>query len=638
MTDGSNQTIVIRHHGMRHVTQDEVIPALEAIDRPPKFLIDEEVDTAQFATEPDGVNWDQSHGEIWKRSQELAKTMHENPGAHLAYFGGYPEVPHVVALAAYLGEIWPIDVFDLRGTSDWRWPSSEKSLALETIGVPRDPASTSGAAVLRLEISASIDESLIRGFVTETEEVAHVRIRPTAAAQANDSAIVPEGSDASEATTTLIRGPGYGSRINSPADVKEVADAVREAINGILESRPNVSSIHLFVAAPVSAAFATGRELRIRNGPPVQTYRHRRNTQDGRARFSAAILLKAGGPDEADVPVTEEEARHAAELRTDVWGEALREVEDYVDFKRRNASEGDGWYEKLEPREELTRVRPFPSLPPLERIYPNGKSTVDVIPLEPPNYFGYQRANRVWRVSDRFLLRLNSAFQHDISDLRTLVRMFMLHEMSHLAHGIVKGKVEEVGKFPNVLEHVDYTADLYAILHELNRELITDPSLPSDYDTLKTRVSSLIDLVIRSFWAFDDDPPLDRMEFRRIRRYLNWYWQQVRIEYSETRLQMAAILARKPVIEIAGLESSVESRRYYASLKRLDPLVGLELALVLDKAEELWRIASSPTVPLTELVAAFREARHTDIRQLFRQIFEHVSGSKHPLPAEADVP
>jgi hypothetical protein len=60
---------------------------------------------------------------------------------------------------------------------------------------------------------------------------------------------------------------------------------------------------------------------------------------------------------------------------------------------------------------------------------------------------------------------------------------------------------------------------------------------------------------------------------------------------SRTPLQLAAVLARKPIVEIAGLEPQVESRRYYGSLHRFDRLVGLELGIVLDN-EEIWRIAS----------------------------------------------
>jgi hypothetical protein len=159
----------------------------------------------------------------------------------------------------------------------------------------------------------------------------------------------------------------------------------------------------------------------------------------------------------------------------------------------------------------------------------------------------------------------------------------------------------------------------------------------SYFDGLRLHTAYLIDLVIRSFWAFEDRPPLERMEIRRLRRYMNWYWQRERVLRCRTPLQLAAVLTRKPVIEIAGLEHSIESRRYYGHLRRFDPLVGLELALVLDN-EELKRIPTSVTVPLEKLMEAFSVHDHDQIQQGFRQIFDEAETSKHALPRDEDIP
>jgi hypothetical protein len=604
--------IIIRHHGMRPVTRDEAVATLTTAGAPLGFPIDVEVNTSQFSTDGDGVAWDASNGHLWARAREISQLIEATPGARVVYFGGYPEVPHVVALGAYLGEHWNIEVFDRRPDGDWRWPVEEKTLTLDVLGVPSDQAPTGGVAVLRVEITATVDETLIRRFVSATEEVAHVRVRPI-------------GAD-----------PAPVVRIQSRADVEEVRRAVRHAVSSILEQRPNTRLIHLFVAAPVSASFVTGQELRIRNTRSFETYRHRA-TAHQEDRLKAAFRITATGPDVADLPVTESERQRAAGLRLSVWEAALRDVERYAADKRRHAQPTDRWYTRLVPEHELERVRPYPALPPIHRVIDNEPSSVDPVPMEPPNYYGYQRADRRWRVSDRFLLRLESAFSGDLAEARTLVRLFMFHEASHLAHGIVKGKVEEVGKFANSLEHVDYTADLYAILHELDRGIRDDAAPLSSFSALRERVVTLIDLVIRSFWAFDEDPPIERMEIRRIRRYMNWYWQQVRAHYCRSPLQLAAVCARKPIIEISGLEPSVESRRSFGSLRRLDPRLKPELAIVLDN-EELWRIPTSVTVPLEELIVAFRERNHADIRQAFRQIYENVTSSKHELPREEEIP
>jgi hypothetical protein len=100
----------------------------------------------------------------------------------------------------------------------------------------------------------------------------------------------------------------------------------------------------------------------------------------------------------------------------------------------------------------------------------------------------------------------------------------------------------------------------------------------------------------------------------------------------ESRHQLAAVLARKPIVELAGLEPSVASRRYYGSLTRVDASVGLELGIVLDD-EELKRVFSSVTVPLHELIAAFKNRDHAAIQQTFRQVFEEI-GSSGALPKQ----
>jgi hypothetical protein len=281
-------------------------------------------------------------------------------------------------------------------------------------------------------------------------------------------------------------------------------------------------------------------------------------------------------------------------------------------------------------------VRPFPTLPPVYTLI-ESRSTVDPVSIDPPRYYGYQRGERVWRVNDRFLLKLDQAFNGNLDDGRALVRLFFFHESLHVAHGITKSKVEEVGKFANGLEHVDYTADLYGILHEIDLSVEEAPPILADFDAFKRLTAHLIELVLRSLWTFEDPPPLDRMEIRRIRRYMNWYWQRERVLRATSFLQLTAVLARKPIVEVAGLEPAVEGRRYFGKLRRFDATVGLELGIVLDN-EELKRIPTSATVPLEELMKAFSNHDHERIKQGFRQVYDEAETSKWALPHLDDIP
>ena len=595
------RVITIRHHGMRHVHEEAVDAALdEAYGGSPSF-IDRQIDTDQFALEQGGVNWDSLHESIWKFACDLKDLFKEHPGSRITYFGGFPEVASVIALGAYLGEEWNVDAFDLRGSNDWRWPRTERTLSVEVEGLPDKRESFAGPASLRIEMSAPVSESHVETFVPSKQSAAAIRIGP-----AN-------------------RLPQYGDLVQSARDVTEVREAVRTALASLLSLRPNVTELHVFVAGPPSIALAVGQELRLRNGLPIYTYRHRA-TANG-PTMAQALLIAPTGPTEAELPLSEEQLQRASDIRQRVWARAVRDLESYSASKEQDKRDNERWYERLLIRGDLARIRPFPPLPPVYEVIAS-HSEVDPIPLEPPDDYAYSRG--VWRINDRLLIALDAGLKDDESILQS-IRMFMLHEASHRQHSIVKGKADEVGKFPNSLEHADFTADLYAILHELDRSLKDNADLLTNFLALRRKVDALIDLIVRSFWAFEPQPPLLRIETRRLRRHLNWYWQQARVQRCETSLQLFAALCRQPVIEIAGMEQSVVSRRVYASLTRYDKDVHLELGLILDN-EELWRVKDSATVPLRNLIGAFRMRDHETIQKQFGRIFEDVAGSKHALP------
>lgn len=582
---------------------------------------DTEVDTSLFAHEIENGSWGASHGLVWRAAADLRELLQRTPDTHVLY-AGLAEVPHVVALGAYLGDEWAVECYDFhRDTGTWTWPTAEPTLTLESAGLPRERVATRGAAVLRVEISASVDDAHVRAFVPEADEVAHVRIRPAAGVA-----------------------PAIADRVRSPADVAEVRRAVRTAVTALVEHRPNLTAMHLFVAAPVSACFVTGQELRIRNNPPVHTYRYRRGPEGGGV-MREAIRLTSTGPARAVVPPTDDERARAAASRTEFWLPSIRDVEQYAERKadvavqaREAGAAAAPWFAALggpEWRRALARFHPFPALPPVQRVVE--RPTIEVVaPDNPEVEFGFQRATRRWLIGDQLALGFERAFP-DRAERRSLARIFLFHEYLHLIHGITKASATEVGKFANGLEHADYLSDLYGILHEADWETDAMPALRTDFGAFRARVAGLIDLVVRSFWAFEPPAPLDEMEFRRMRRYMNWYWQLERVRMAGDWTQLAAVLARQPVVEIAGLEPRVESRRHYGSLRRFDSAVGLELGIVLD-SEQLFRVKSGVNTPLGEMAEAFRTHDHSAIQAVFRGVYAEVEGTGNHLPRPEQYP
>lgn len=86
--------------------------------------------------------------------------------------------------------------------------------------------------------------------------------------------------------------------------------------------------------------------------------------------------------------------------------------------------------------------------------------TVDPEPFTGGEYGHANDSNR-WRLSDTLLIGLSEACQDD-RELTQLIRLFLFHEYLHSHHSLTKYNAEGVGRFANVLERLDYMADLYA--------------------------------------------------------------------------------------------------------------------------------------------------------------------------------
>jgi hypothetical protein len=605
--------VIIRHLGMRGVDLDEIVAALGGLGSLEGVPIEEIVDTGRFAEDVDAGNWGPSHGEVWRRAREIRERLRSASNPRVIYAGGMPEVAHAIAFGAYLEEQWEIEFYDFHNGA-LVWPSAERTLDLgDATGLPLDMMTTAGPAVLRVEISYRVTDEQIRQFVSAEEQVADVRIAPAADPR-----------------------PGL---VRSPADVAEIRRAVSHAITTLVERRPKLTTIHLFVAAPVSACVVIGQELRLRNHPAVQTYRHRRDA-NGASQTTEALRLTSHGPAVADIPLTPEQSARAEALRSELWAVAIGDLERYAERKQREArrdgarAERHRWYDGLPWADEIKRLRPFPALPPVEAMVKRPARVANES-FEREG-FGFQREDRVWRINDGFSVRLFDKFPDEI-ERRALVRVFLFHEYLHEVHGITKESYREIGKFPNALERADYMCDLYGVLHEVDLEADADHALHADFERYKRRVGDLIDLVLRSFWVFENPAPLDELEIRRVRRYMNWYWQQVRVRRSETPLQLAAVLSRQPIVEIAGLATRAEGRRYYCSFRRLDRDVGLELAFTLD-SEQVARVKSGVNTPIDELIRAFRDHNHRDIQEFFRRAYAELEMTGHVLPREEDLP
>jgi hypothetical protein len=132
--------------------------------------------------------------------------------------------------------------------------------------------------------------------------------------------------------------------------------------------------------------------------------------------------------------------------------------------------------------------------------------------------------------------------------------------------GLTSATSPEIGRFAKVPEDIDYHADVWSLLYERKLAQTTAPDEVKDDGVF---VRSLIRLAVETMFSFDDEPgPTTAMQVRRVARYLIWAWQYLETERSHSGSDVSAVLAAKPMIELAGPEIRARSNRVWFLLDR----------------------------------------------------------------------
>jgi hypothetical protein len=577
--------LIIRHQSpLRVADEGEPLSAFDSaeLQLPRGELV---LDTRPLAEDVEGGFWRSSDEWVRRTADNLrAKISTEGGDAH--YFG-IAEVPHVLGLAAHLGDEILVQPHDYdRDAHSWRWPSDARALTMEMSGAPTEFVSQSGEAVLVVEVSYPVSQADVEAVVG-SETLASIRIRPT------------ERNPA----PTIVR---------SPDDVRAVRERVRDALAAIAQNRPGVTLIHLFIAAPMSVTFAVGQELRLRNGRDVQTYRYR--SSDAAERYKPALLLTARGMTGATRQLATEHQAQAAELRSVCRG-ALEDVKAHAAMIPNESP----WYSALEPKAVLAEVAPFRTLSPLSQVvdqsdrFSDGARDRDyALPKDRP---------RTWEMSDSLVLDFYSGANKDPERMRSLARLFFYHEYLHDWQDLTKYTAEDVGSFANCLEAIDYMADTYALLHQLDRAIRGGHI--GDENDQQQFLADQIGLAIASFWAFEPAPPHHEWQERRLRRYLNWYWRRVQIRDAPDLRTALTTLARRPSIEIAGFKYRTGGGRHYVLLNEPRPGDVPEIGLVLEDGR-FTRRGTTTDLGIEALMRAFGEQDRPAIDVFFNSLMEHT--------------
>src|SRR5262249_50103620 len=82
--------------------------------------------------------------------------------------------------------------------------------------------------------------------------------------------------------------------------------------------------------------------------------------------------------------------------------------------------------------------------------------------------FRYDERQSVWLLGSGFLSSLYRRFPSEEARRRA-IRMLFLHEGVHSVHRLSRTVSRQIGRFPKLVEEIDYQADVWGMLHELKR-------------------------------------------------------------------------------------------------------------------------------------------------------------------------
>lgn len=507
----------------------------------------------------------------------LVPAMEKHPDHTIIYFGSAP-VPLAIHLGALLSTWRQVDLIPhhhIRRT--WGWFPHEAGHEPEVVcaGMPDYKDRSPGEALIRVSTSHPVDPLLTRRVVAS----ALVEI---------DIGLKNPREDAFASLSEML----------------SVAAEFRRALDLIGDHFSGVSRVHLFASVQPGIAMLLGAQISSTMHLPVQTYQYTRSADPP---HHPAVLVNA--KIRAELPLlTAEQQALAAEDRKNL----TRDLERIKGFAQRETRDGHSvWLANVlsETDQRECFGGSWHHLPPLWHI-PLATTSVDTSLQDVPDSFRLH--NGQWQVDDRWLAHLATRIP-DRSQRQRALRMLLLHEGLHRGpQGVTRATSRQVGRFPKVLEEVDYQADVWALLYE---RALSEIESPSAVNPPQNFFMDAIRTAIETMWAFDmDDAPLQEIQVRRLSRYLIWYWQYLLLERGTGRasemtlLEAVRILAERPQLELAGPRLCTHDERLFFSL---DPSQMRTPELAIYHRGKFHRDGARDDLSFAELLASFSE-RDTD--------------------------
>lgn len=588
----SNKIVIIKHAVHNSISNEEVEAALsEELSQSERIFV-EVVPVKVSLDESGDVHWPTAaRHQKQQFEQEIKPILDSNPDAIVAYFGLAP-IPLAAHLGYLVGPFRKTKVFQRHHESkSWKWPNSgneDKGIALKS-REPKELFEMPGDVILRVKTSFDIIPEITTELVKEHSREIDIQ--------------------AKELSKDFFE---------SEAQIERFANDYCNALDSIATFLPKTDTIHLFAAIPVGLAFLIGAKINPNVHPRVQTYQFSK-IKNGSYDPALALQNQSNEPEQ----LTDDEKKTVDELRELLIGEYER-IKAYTEWVGKNRDNDDtSWaatiFEKGKIPSKLTEGR-WGYMPPISDT-PILDSFIDKTVTNSGEQF-YDDPRRAWLLDDYFLHALKKRLV-EIEKIKQAFRLFIFHESLHFQLGLSSYQAQGIGRFPRVLEEADFYADVWAMINEYG--FTRFHSGTAQVLDSSNFFSSLIELALETFWAFDTNADMFRPQVRRVNRYLIWYYMMAQLRLSKMKDIDETIerMTIKPIVDLRGAttKSDPEGRIEYLFNGAASSTIAMA---VYDYQNRIIRITTDNNIPLEELPKAFITRDGNRLKGILNAFFDAV--------------
>jgi hypothetical protein len=568
--------VIIKHQIFGEITDAEVLEQLPKSGATPIykiFDIKREIIPMENVHQLDSVEY-----RIYQKNvidTEIKPFLRAHPDYKVLYFGT-ATIPIALHLGYCFGSWKDVDVYLLhREKMKWNWSDDDENAALPTdVSFVKEEFTGPLDVIYKMEATYLIVEDELKSVVESPSKIISVKLETI-------------GKDV----------------FRNQEQLKAFAHQFSLGIDSISNYLPNVDKIHLFPTVPVGLAFLMGTKINPLITKPIVTYQfNARNTP----KHEKILILQETGQREANI--TEDDQKLIDQIKVSLKEELANKIAVYSATKMEEKA-------KYKPSVNwIQLVLPGGKYDEMERgFWKSVKDIADTVlgsstfsmATDKANDGFYISEQNEWQIQDRFIFNIINRLDRDQNKILRALRMFIFHEAIHVHQRLTNYTATNIGRFPRVLEEVDYVADVWAMIHEF---AFSKTYYNAETKDEKTFFMHMINIASKTMWAFDDlDPNTEEMQIRRVNRYLFWYWNYLMIEDRSCKNleDIVAILANKPLLEIRGLDIRAQSQRTIFRLNGFK-IEDLEMAY-LDINGQIRRASNAAGFQINEVVKGFIE-------------------------------